>query len=53
MDTETGNQARTVRRLVERMGAVLVGVTVLVDDIDDEVRTDLKVRFLLLSAELL
>lgn len=49
---ETGSQARTLRRLVERLGGSLVGVTVLVDDTDDDVRQDLNVRSLLLSGEL-
>lgn len=49
---ETGSQARTLRRLVGRLGGSLVGVTVLVDDTDDDVRQDLNVRSLLLSGEL-
>ena len=49
---ETGSQARTVRRLIERMGASLAGVSVLVDDTSDDVRNDLNVRSLVRSAEL-
>ena len=49
---ETGSQARTVRRLVERMGGALVGVSVLVDDTSDDVRGDLNVHSLLHSTEL-
>lgn len=49
---ETGSQARTVRRLVERLGGSFVGMTVLVDDTNDEVRKDLEVRPLVRSSEL-
>lgn len=40
---ETGSQARTARRLLARLGAPLVGVSVLVDDTTDEVRNELGV----------
>ena len=40
---ETGSQARTARRLLARLGAPLVGVSVLVDDASEETRADLGV----------
>jgi adenine phosphoribosyltransferase len=40
---ETGSQARTVARLVERLGGTLVGVAVLVDGTSAEVRRELSV----------
>lgn len=49
---ETGSQARTVRRLVERMAGTLVGVSVLVDDTSHDVRNDLDVHSLVLSTAL-
>ena len=49
---ETGSQARTVRRLVERLGGALVGLSVLVDDTNDDVRRDLNVHSLVFSSEL-
>ena len=49
---ETVSQARTLRRLLERMGAVLRGVAVVVDDASDHVRRDLNVRGLVRSSEL-
>lgn len=49
---ETGSQARTVARLVDRLGAHLVGVTVLVDDTTDDVRRELHVSALVRSDEL-
>lgn len=49
---ETGTQARTVATLVRKLGADLAGVSVLVDDTSDEVRSDLNVVGLVRSAEL-
>ncbi len=49
---ETGSQARTAARLLARMGAHLVGVTVLVDDTSDEVRRELQVVGLVRSEDL-
>lgn len=49
---ETGSQARTARRLLARLGAPLVGVSVLVDDTTDEVRSDLGVTAIVRSSEL-
>ena len=44
---ETGSQARSVSRLARRLGAVFVGVAVLVDDTSDAVRAELDVHALL------
>ncbi|HYD10194.1 MAG TPA: hypothetical protein VEA78_08830, partial [Acidimicrobiales bacterium] len=49
---ETGSQARTARRLLARLGAPLVGVSVLVDDTTDEVRRELGVVGIVSSEEL-
>lgn len=49
---ETGSQARTAATLVERMGAELVGVTVLVDGTTDDVRRELRVVGVVRSDEL-
>ena len=49
---ETGSQARTVAHLVQRLGARLIGVSVLVDGTTDEVRNDLRVVGLVQSSEL-
>jgi adenine phosphoribosyltransferase len=49
---ETGSQARTGARLLERMGAHLAGVTVLVDDTSEEVRRELQVVGLVRSDDL-
>jgi len=49
---ETGSQARTVARLAQRLGATMIGVTVLVDDTRDAVRRDLRVAALVRSGEL-
>lgn len=49
---ETGNQARTVARLLERLGAELVGVSAVVDDTTDLVRSELNVVGLLRSSDL-
>ena len=49
---ETGNQARTVRRALERVSARLVGVSVLVDDTDPDTRQELGVNGLVRSSEL-
>jgi adenine phosphoribosyltransferase len=49
---ETGSQACTAVRLVERLGGLVVGVTVLVDDTSEEVRRELNVVGLVTSDEL-
>lgn len=49
---ETGSQARTVARLVERLGAGLVGVSAIVDDTTEETRTSLGLIGILRSHEL-
>ena len=49
---ETGSQARTAVRLVERLGGEVVGVSVLVDDTSDGVREALRVSGLVTSDEL-
>jgi adenine phosphoribosyltransferase len=49
---ETGSQATAVREAIESMGAVLVGVSVLVDDTTAAVREALGVRALVSSDEL-
>jgi len=49
---ETGSQARTARRLLARLGAPLVGVSVLVDDTTAEVRSDLGVASIVRASEL-
>jgi adenine phosphoribosyltransferase len=49
---ETGTQARTVRRALERVPARLVGVSVLVDDTDADTRRELGVNGLVRSSEL-
>ena len=49
---ETGSQARAVARLAQRLGAVFVGVSVLVDDTSDSVRADLDVHALLRADQL-
>lgn len=49
---ETGSQARTVATLLQRMGASLVGVSVLVDDTTDVVRTELNVHGVVRSSQL-
>lgn len=49
---ETGAQATTVDRLVTGLGGRLVGVSVVVDDTDDEVRDRLNVRALIKSRDL-
>ena len=49
---ETGSQARTVASLVARLGGVVVGTSVLVDDTTEAVRQELGVRALLSSSEL-
>ena len=49
---ETGSQTRTLAHLVQRLGARLIGVSVLVDGTTDEVRNDLRVVGLVQSSEL-
>lgn len=50
---ETGNQARAVGRLVGRLGATLAGISVIVDQVRDELRSGLPpVRSIVSSAEL-
>ena len=49
---ETGTQARTVRRALERVSVRLVGVSVLVDDTDADTRQELGVTALVRSSEL-
>ncbi|MDQ1437647.1 MAG: adenine phosphoribosyltransferase [Acidimicrobiaceae bacterium] len=49
---QTGSQARTVSRLVHRLGGSLVGVSVLVDDTTDSVRRDLGVVSVVRSSDL-
>jgi adenine phosphoribosyltransferase len=49
---ETGSQARSVARLARRLGAVFVGVAVLVDDTSDTVRAELDVHAVLRAEQL-
>ena len=49
---ETGSQARSVAWLARRLGAVFVGVAVLVDDTSDAVRAELDVHALLRAEQL-
>ena len=50
---ETGTQAAACRRLVELAGAEWVGAAVVVDGLEDDARrADLRVRSLVLDAEL-
>jgi len=49
---ETGSQARTVARLVERLGGELAGVSAVVDDTSDEMRTLLGLVGIVRSREL-
>jgi adenine phosphoribosyltransferase len=49
---ETGAQARTAARLAGRLGATLVGTSVLVDGTNDAVREELKVVGLAVATEL-
>ena len=49
---ETGSQAMTVRRLVERLGGRWIGVSTVVDDVNDDVRGQMNVKGLVRSSEL-
>lgn len=49
---QTGSQARAVASLVRRLRGNLIGVSALVDDTTDDVRSDLNVRALVRSTEL-
>jgi adenine phosphoribosyltransferase len=49
---ETGSQAMTVRRLVERLSGRMIGVSAVVDDASDDTRASLSVVGLVASSEL-